>query len=215
MKKSILKLSLITSLMLFLKSCAFAQFNPSAVGAVYPTTRTVPRADNVVLAYANGGNLTALNCIGVLDGAYSSGTTNTNDSLSYFKDYGSFMALGGVAFQFAVDSVALYKVKYYSQTVAVKNNQQTDSVYLPSTASLKSFYGNTNNPSGAGAIITIVNKTSNTIFVRGNLRTEYVDTATTCGIPQRSAKTFMFSGLAAPTSTVVANNKINSTWIVR
>ena len=198
MKKSILKLSLITSLMLFLTSCAFAQFNPSAVNAVYPTTRSVTRPSNIVMAYANGGNLTALNVIGAYDGAYSSGTTNTSDTLSYFRDYGSFMALGGVSFQYAVDSVATYKVPYFAQTVA-----------------LKSFYGNPQNPSGSGAMITIVNKTSNTIFVRGNLRTEYVDTATTCGIPQRSAKTFMFSGLAAPTSTVVANNKINSTWIIR
>ena len=215
MKKSISISTLILTLTLGLNSCAFAQFNPSAVNAVYPTTRSVTRPSNIVMAYANGGNLTALNVIGAYDGAYSSGTTNTSDTLSYFRDYGSFMALGGVSFQYAVDSVATYKVPYFAQTVAVKLVNSTDSIYLPSTSALKSFYGNPQNPSGSGALITIVNKTSNTIFVRGNLRTEYVDTATTCGIPQRSAKTFMFSGLAAPTSTVVANNKINSTWIIR
>lgn len=215
MKTQISKISTAISLMIILTSCAFAQFSPSTLSAVYPTTRSVSRADNVSMAYANGGNLTALNCIGVLDGAYSTGTTNSSDTLSYFKDYGNFMALGGVSFQWAVDSVALYKIKYYAQTVTVKNNNATDSVYLPSTASLKSFYGNTNNPSGAGAIITVINKTTATIFVRGNLRSEYVDTATTYGVPQRSAKTFMFSGLGAPTSTVVANNKLNSTWVIR
>ena len=214
MKKSILKFSLITSLMLFLTSCAFAQFVPSAVNAAYPTTRATPRASNIVMGYANGGNLTALNAIGVFDGAYSLGTTNTSDTLSGVRVFGNLNALGGMAFQVAVDSAALYKVQVYAQTIIAKHNG-TDSIYLPSTASLKSLYGNVYNPTGAGAIITVINTGTVGIFVRGNLRGEYVDTATTYGIPQRSAKSFIFTGLSVPTSTVVSANKLNATWQIR
>lgn len=217
MKTKISKIVTILSLIIGFNS--FAQFNASNLIAAYPTTRAVTRPSNIVMAYGVGGNLIAVNAIGVKDGAYSLGTTNTNDTTSVFNVYGNLNALGGVAFQYEIDSSATpYKMQYYTKHLTVKGYASVDTVFLPSTASLKAFYGSNSAATNTTTVtsfpvFTIKNALAIPIYLKGSTRAEYIDTTTTYTLAARASISLIFTGLSAPTSTVVATNKINASFV--
>lgn len=201
MKKSIFKTVLVAFTFL-ISTASFAQ--STRLYSTQPApTRSPARYTNNLQIHVGSGVLVAPSSIGYAEGANSLGTTIPSDSSAFFYVYGNLNALGGVSYKYKVDSIQVYTMTSYENFINVKllPGSGNDTILLPAAT--------------AGKIVTIKNSTLATIYVKGRLRTEYIDTLVTYSIAKKGTLNLCGTGLTSPTGTVVATNKLNPSWIVR
>lgn len=201
-KKSIFK----TILLMFALCVSLAtEAQQSLFYSITPAPlRTTARTDNNVPMYSGSGNFVNASSIGYVEGANSAGTLVPSDTAAKFTVYSNLNALGGVSFKYKVDSIQVFIMSTYENFVDVKLvplGGGNDTILLPAASK--------------GKTVTIKNSTLNTIYVKGKLRSEYIDTLVTIAILKKATLNLVGTGLTAPTGTVVATNKLNPSWIVR
>lgn len=181
--------------------------NAQTVSRLYSTvnapTRTPARTDNKIQVYSgNGGVLDAASSIGYKEGNNSPGTKIPSDTSAYFTVYGNLNALGGLAYQYKVDSATKFKMKPFQSYIDFKHTETNDTLWLPPVGAAY-----------AGKVVTVKNSSVNSLVIVGYSKAEYIDTANVYTLTTKKVMSFMITGLSAPTGTVAATNKLNPSYI--